>query len=103
MPLNSVLALHAVIAPAASSLSALLNFKRFNFTTPLQTAAVFFGFVLVADAALVAPVFEKSYAMFASIWGTWIPIVSIFLAALDTGNAVTRATRDAFPGHSTRC
>jgi hypothetical protein len=59
--------------------------KRFNYTTPLQTAVAFFAFAIFADAGLVAPVFEKSYAMFASVWGTWVPLASIFLAAFVAG------------------
>jgi hypothetical protein len=45
----------------------------------------FFAFAIFADAGLVAPVFEKSYAMFASVWGTWVPLASIFLAAFVAG------------------
>jgi hypothetical protein len=59
------------------ALLSLLYFRRFACTTPLQTA-------------VVAPVFEKSYAMFASPLGTWIPFALIFAATYVTGSAVTR-------------
>jgi len=36
-------------------------------------AAVFIGVVVVMDAALVAPFIERSWAMFQSPIGTWIP------------------------------
>jgi hypothetical protein len=81
LTLDATLAVHAVIAPAISALVALFYVKRFNYTPPLQTALAFLAFALLTDAGLVAPVFEKSYAMFASVWGTWIPLASIFLAA----------------------
>jgi hypothetical protein len=70
---DATLGVHAVVAPAVSALAAFFYAKRFNYTPPLQTALPFVVFALVADAGLVAPVFEKSYAMFASVWGTWIP------------------------------
>jgi hypothetical protein len=35
--------------------------------------------------APVASVFEKSYAMFGSILGTWLPFLSIFAATYLTG------------------
>jgi hypothetical protein len=40
---------------------------------------------MTMDATIVAPVFEKSYAMFASILGTWLPFPSIFVATYFTG------------------
>jgi hypothetical protein len=44
----------------------------------MQTAAAFLGVVVALDLFLVAPVFEKSYAMFSSVLGTWIPFALIF-------------------------
>ena len=43
------------------------------------------SFVIGLDATVVAPVFEKSYAMFASILGRWLPFLSIFAATYFTG------------------
>ncbi len=37
------------------------------------------------DAGLVAPVFEKSYDMFRSLIGTWIPFILIFISTYLTG------------------
>jgi hypothetical protein len=34
---------------------------------------------------VVAPIFERSYAMFRSLNGTWVPFASIFLASLAAG------------------
>ena len=42
------------------------------------------------DALVVAPIFEGSYAMFASPLGTWIPFVLIFGATWATGVLVDR-------------
>ena len=77
-------------APIGFALLSLLYFKRFACTTPLETAAAFLAVVVAMDAFLVAPVFERSYAMFASPLGTWIPFALIFAATYLTGLAVAR-------------
>jgi len=43
------------------------------------------GSVVVMDAGLVAPVFEKSYQVFMSALGTWIPFALIFVSTYITG------------------
>ena len=68
------LILHAIGAPVFAALASLVYFKKFNYTTPLQTAIIFLLFVITMDAGLVAPVFEESYEMFRSVLGTWIPL-----------------------------
>jgi hypothetical protein len=73
-------------------LLSLLYFKRFAGTSPLQTAVVFLSVVVAMDVFLVAPVFERSYAMFASPLGTWIPFALIFAATYLTGLAVARGS-----------
>lgn len=88
--LDAALIIHAVGAPVGFALLSLLYFKRFAYTTPLQTAAVFLAVVVAMDVFLVAPLFERSYAMFASPLGTWIPFALIFMATYLTGRAVLR-------------
>lgn len=51
------------------------------------------AFVIGLDATVVAPVFEKSYAMFASILGRWLPFPSIFAATYLMGLWVTGRSR----------
>jgi hypothetical protein len=91
--MERTLVVHAVAAPVFAALVSLVYYRKFNYTTPLQTAAIFTLFVMAMDAGLVAPVFEKSYAMFASILGTWIPFALIFLATLVTGLATAKGSR----------
>jgi hypothetical protein len=43
------------------------------------------GVVVIPDACVVAPLFERSYAMFRSLIGTWIPFATIFLASWAAG------------------
>ena len=79
------LVLHAIGAPVFFAIIALIYFKNFNYTAPLQTAVIFVAFVIFMDVFLVALFIEKSFAMFASMLGTWIPFLFIFLATYITG------------------
>ena len=79
------LILHAIGAPVFFAIIALIYFKYFNYTPPLQTAIIFVSFVIFMDVFLVALFIEKSFAMFTSILGTWIPFVLIFMATYITG------------------
>ncbi|MRR52300.1 MAG: hypothetical protein EG825_15555 [Rhodocyclaceae bacterium] len=83
--MERTLVVHAVAAPLFAAAVSLFYYRKYNYTTPLQTALVFLCFVMAMDAGLVAPVFEKSYNMFTNILGTWIPFGLIFLATLATG------------------
>jgi len=83
--MEMTLVLHAIGAPIFFAIIALIYFKNFNYTTPLQTAVIFIGFVIFMDVFLVALFIEKSFAMFTSPLGTWIPFALIFLATYLTG------------------
>src|SRR5271165_6979725 len=83
--LETALRIHAIAAPVFAALASLVYFTRFRRVTPLAAAAFFTAFIIVLDAALVAPVFEKSYAMFGSFLGTWLPFLSIFASTYLTG------------------
>jgi hypothetical protein len=66
-------------------LVSLFYFKRFAFTGPLATALLFLGIVIGMDVFVVALVIEKSFVMFASFLGTWLPLALIFGATYFTG------------------
>ena len=83
--LETTLRIHAIAAPAFAAIVSFVYFGRFRLTTPLATAACFTLFVVFMDALVVAPFFEKSYAMFASPLGMWLPLLSIFAATWLTG------------------
>lgn len=85
------LVIHAIAAPIIFAVITTIYYKKFAFTKPLMTAFIFVGFVIVMDAGLVAPVFEKSYEMFASLLGTWIPFVLIFTSSYITGLSLTKS------------
>ncbi len=82
--------IHAIVAPIFAFMVALVYYKKFNYTSTIYPAFIFLFFVITMDAGLVAPVFEKSYRMFKSILGTWIPFSLIFLSAYTTGLIISR-------------
>jgi hypothetical protein len=66
---------HAIAAPVIFGIIAFIYHKKLSYTSPFQTALIFVFAVIILDAGLVAPVFKKSYEMFRSVLGTWIPLV----------------------------
>ncbi|MHA2170467.1 MAG: hypothetical protein ACXAB7_11290 [Candidatus Kariarchaeaceae archaeon] len=81
----NALIIHAIAAPIFFSIVSFNYFTKYNFTTPLQTATIFMSMIILADALLVAPVFEKSYEMFTNFLGTWLVFILIFGATYLTG------------------
>ena len=80
--IENTLIIHAIGAPLFFALISLVYFKKFNYTSPLQTAVVFILFVIFMDFFVVALFIEKSFDMFRSPLGTWIPFASIFLSPI---------------------
>jgi uncharacterized membrane protein len=87
--MTTTLVIHAVGAPIGFVLISLFYFNKFSFTSPLKTALIFLAVVVCMDLFIVAPVFEKSYIMFASLLGTWLPFLLIFAATYLTGISST--------------
>jgi hypothetical protein len=85
LSIQTALILHAVAAPIFFAIISLVYFKKFNFTKPLMTGIIFVGFVILMDFFVVAMLIEKSFEMFASPLGTWIPFALIFLSTYLTG------------------
>jgi hypothetical protein len=82
--INALIA-HAIGAPIVFALISLFYFRRFGYTTPIQTAVIFLTFVFLMDFFVVAFVIMRSFEMFTSVLGTWIPFVLIFLSTYATG------------------
>ena len=89
LSIHTTLVVHAIGAPVGFALISLFYYQRYAFTSSLQAAAAFLGVVVALDLFLVAPVFEKSYAMFSSVLGTWIPFTLIFAAIYITGRVTS--------------
>ena len=90
--LENTLIAHAIGAPIIAVVVSSIYYKKFNYTTPLQTAVVFVSVVIAMDVFIVALLIEKSFEMFASPIGTWIPISLIFLATYLTGLFAAKRT-----------
>ena len=83
--LQNTLIIHAIGAPVYFAVVSLIYFRKFNYTTPLSTATSFAGFVMTVDFLIVAMVIKRSLEMFASLLGTWIPFLLIFISTYVTG------------------
>ena len=88
--LQTALIVHAIGAPIFFAVVSLMYFRKFNFTTPLQTALIFVGFVITVDFFVVALLINKSLEMFTSPLGTWIPFALIFTSTYLTGMFTTK-------------
>jgi hypothetical protein len=84
--LNTTLIVHAIGAPIFFLGVSLVYFRKFNYTTPLQTAFYFLAFVVAMDFFVVAILINRSFDMFASVLGTWLPFALIFASTYLTGN-----------------
>jgi hypothetical protein len=90
---QNALIIHAIGAPVFFIFVSLIYFRRFNYTTPLQTAMVFVGFVMAVDFLIVALLINRSLEMFASLLGTWIPFALIFTSTYLTGLYTVRSAQ----------
>ena len=88
--MQTTLIVHAIAAPLIFCAVSYIYFRRFHYTPALKTALIFVLFVTAADAGIVAPFFERSYKMFASILGTWLPFALIFASTFITGLYVAK-------------
>ena len=93
MSLQNALITHAIGAPIFFAVVSLIYFSKFNYTSPLQTALIFVGFVIVVDFFVVALLINRSLEMFASLLGTWIPFALIFASTCLTGLYMVRISK----------
>jgi hypothetical protein len=91
--MDNTLIIHAIAVPVIFSTISLIYFKFFHYTRPFITALMFMLFAVFMDAVVIAPFVEKSFVMFQSILGTWIPFLLIFISTLLTGMAVNKQQR----------
>jgi hypothetical protein len=92
--LSNTLIIHAIGAPIFFAGVSLFYFNKFNYTAPLQTALIFIAFVIAMDFFLVAMVINRSFEMFTSPLGTWIPFVLIFASTYLTGLLTLQRKRE---------
>jgi hypothetical protein len=88
--LNNALIIHAILAPIFFAMVPLVYFSKFYYTTPLRTAIIFTTFVIAMDFFVVAMLINRSFEMFTSLLGTWIPFALIFTSTWVTGNFIKK-------------
>ncbi len=93
MSLQNALIVHAIGAPIYFAAVSVVYFKKFNYTSPLQTAAIFVAFVMAVDFLVVALLVNRSLEMFADPLGTWIPFALIFASTYLTGLYMAKGAR----------
>lgn len=84
------LIIHAVAAPIIFVGVSYVYFRRAGSWPPLRTACAFLGVVVAMDFFVVALLIEKSFEMFNSLAGTWLPFALIFFSTWYAGLAVRR-------------
>ena len=85
MSLQATLIAHAIGGPIIFAMVSWIYFWKFNYTTPLKTAIVFVTFVIFVDFFVVALLIERSFDMFLSWLGTWLPWALLFTSTYMTG------------------
>lgn len=76
---------HAILAPVFFYFLARIYYSKSNLPSPIQTASVFLLIVVGMDFFVVALLIEKSFAMFESFLGIWLPFILIFCAVWIAG------------------
>ena len=84
--LNNTLIIHAIVTPIIFCLISLFYFKKLHYTSPMKTAIIFVSFIILMDIFIVALLIQKSFEMFTSILGTWVPFFLIFISTYLTGS-----------------
>lgn len=92
--METTLNVHAIEAPIIFGALSLIYFTYFSYTTPLQTAAIFMFTAIFMDLTVVATLIEKSYEMFTSLIGTWIPFALMFLSTYLVGSLIVKRKLD---------
>ena len=88
--LDNTLVIHAIGAPIFFAGVSLVYFRKFNYTAPLRTAIIFIAFVIAMDVFVIAMLINKSFEMFTSLLGTWIPFALIFISTFMTGSLISK-------------
>jgi hypothetical protein len=90
---ENAIIIHAIAAPVIALAISSVYFRKFNYTTPLQTAIIFVSFVVLVDFFIVALLILKSFEMFGSFLGIWIPLFLIFITTYANGVYVNKRVR----------
>jgi hypothetical protein len=67
-------------------------YRRFDYTSPIATAIIFTGIVMVLDFFVIALIIEHNLKLFENVMGTWLPFLFIFLTVWLRGLAIHRGS-----------
>jgi hypothetical protein len=95
MPLQNALLLHLLAAPVIFAMVTLSFHKRVTSARPVFVAAGFTVFVMAMDFFVIAMAILKSFEMFDSFLGTWLPFAMIFVSSWMTGRSMRKSPRAA--------
>ena len=101
MSMDATLIVHAIGAPIGAAAASWLYFRWFGYTSPLMTAVIFVTTSLTLDVFVVALLIEKSFDMFTSVIGVWIPQILIFAATYLTGALISKTEPKAVSSNHT--
>jgi hypothetical protein len=90
LPLRAALLVHLAAAPLIFHFLSHSYHRRVPHADALKSAAAFTLFVIALDAGIVALLIQRSFVMFKSVLGTWLPFCLIFLSALWTGKRIRK-------------
>ena len=88
--LTTALVAHGVGAPIIFAAVTAHLYLRSGGRPPIVVAVTFTAMVITLDALVVALLIERSFAMFSSVLGTWLPFALIFVSAFVTGTLLWR-------------
>lgn len=83
--IEMTLIVHLILGPMGFGLLSIFYHKRFGYTSPIVTAAVFLLFVAAMDFFLIGLMVLGNLEMFASVIGIWLPFALIFLLSFGGG------------------
>jgi hypothetical protein len=95
--MQTTLILHAIGAPVAFALLSLWYFRIKHSLHPFIAAVGFITVVIVLDLFVVALMIEKSFDMFRSFVGTWLPFMLVFISVFSVGLYIKEAGSEALP------
>ncbi len=81
---------HAIGAPIIFAAVTADLFLRGGGRRPIFVAGAFTAIVVSLDALIVALLIQRSFAMFSSALGTWVPFALIFVSVFVTGSLLWR-------------
>jgi len=100
LPMGLTLVVHAVVATLTFALLASRYAGRHPDVPAARIAWTMLGVVVGLDALVVAPFMERSYEMFQSVAGTWVPFALILAASHFSARRAARGhAREAASAH----